>query len=184
MDTELVKRYQGPEIMGEIEGALEEMIKADVGRAISGDETAIKETFEKYLHNVEAYVNEGKVKNSFGSLVPPDEKFMQAVEIKMDITEPRKDEWRNKFMNRIATKLMSGGKFEYNSNDQLRAAIEMKLFDDTKDSIDLLAVLAGNEDTIAEGKNATIFSRLVDRGYCSQCAKKAMLKAHDLFAKK
>ncbi|MFA5887349.1 MAG: serine protein kinase [Candidatus Nanoarchaeia archaeon] len=184
MDSELVNRYKGPEVMGEIEGALEEMIKADVGRAISGDETAIKETFEKYIHNVEAYVTEGKVKNSFGTLVSPDEKFMQAVEIKMDITDPRKDEWRNKLMNRIATKLMSGGKFEYNSNDQLRAAIEMKLFDDTKDTIDLLAVLAGNEDTIAEGKNAIILSRLTERGYCSQCAKKAMLKAHDLFSKK
>lgn len=184
MDDQLVKRYQGPEIMGEVESALEEMIQQDVGRAISGDENAIKETFEKYIHNVEAYVNEGKVKNSFGSLVPPDEKFMQAVEIKMDITDPRKDEWRTKLMNRIATKLMNGEKFEYNSNDQLRTAIEMKLFEDTKDNIDLLAVLAGNEDTIAEGKNAIILSRLTERGYCPHCAKKAMLKAHDLFAKK
>ena len=64
----------------------------------------------------------------------PDERLMRSIEEKIDIPESRKDDFRREIMNYIGALAVDGKKFEYNTNDRLRKALELKLFEDQKDS--------------------------------------------------
>ncbi len=62
---------------------------------------------------------------------------MRSIEEKIDIPENRKDDFRREIMNFIGAKAVEGKKFDWQTNDRLRRALELKLFEDQKDSIKL-----------------------------------------------
>ena len=59
---------------------------------------------------------------------------MRSIEEKIDIPENRKDDFRREIMNFIGALAVEGKKFDWQTNDRLRRALELKLFEDQKDS--------------------------------------------------
>jgi serine protein kinase len=135
------KRYK--ELLSVVKKEYTEIVKNEVQRAISADENAIKRLFANYIDNVKAYVQREKVKNKYtGEDEEPNEKLMRSIEEKIDIPESRKDDFRREIMNFIGAMAIDNKKFEWNSNDRLAKALELKLFEDQKDTIKLSSLVA------------------------------------------
>jgi serine protein kinase len=80
----------------------EEIIKAEVQRAISADESALSRLCANYIDNVKAITQKEKVRNPFtGMDEEPDERLMRSIEEKIEIPESRKDDFRREIMNYI-----------------------------------------------------------------------------------
>ena len=60
--------------------------------------------------------------------------FPLRVEEKIEIPESRKDDFRREIMNYIGALAIEGKKFDYKTNERLHKALELKLFEDQKDS--------------------------------------------------
>jgi serine protein kinase len=83
------------------------------------------------------------VKNRYtGQDEEPDERLMRSIEEKIDIPENRKDDFRREIMNFIGALAVDGKRFEWNTNERLRRALELKLFEDQKDSIKLKTLVS------------------------------------------
>ena len=113
-------------------------MKNEVQRAIAADEDALARLCANYIDNVKAYTQREKVRNRYtGSDEEPDERLMRSIEEKIDIPESRKDDFRREIMNYIGALAIDGKKFDYNTNERLHKALELKLFEDQKDTIKL-----------------------------------------------
>jgi len=122
------KRYQ--EIIGLVKREYEEVVKNEVQRAISADEDAIAKLAGNYIDNIKAYALKEKVKNRYtGQDEEPDERLMRSIEEKIEIPENRKDDFRREIMNFIGALAVDGKKFMWSTNDRLRRALELKLFE-------------------------------------------------------
>ena len=172
------KRYK--ELIAVVRQEYEEIVKNEVQRAISADKEALQRLSEKYIENVMAYLNKEKVKNPItGEFEEPDERFMRSIEEKIDIPEGRKDDFRREIMNYIGTLAVKGKKFDYRSNERLRRALELKLFDDQKDTIRLSTLVTSVIDKETQEKIDIVKSRLIrDFGYCEICATDAVSYTH------
>ena len=116
----------------------EDVVKNEVQKAISADEEAIARLCGNYVDNIKAYTFREKVRNKFtGQEDDPDERLMRSIEEKIDISESRKDDFRREIMNYIAALALEGKQFDYRTNERLQKALELKLFEDQKDSIKL-----------------------------------------------
>ena len=62
---------------------------------------------------------------------------MRSIEEKIDIPESRKDDFRREIMNYIGALAIEGRTFDYKTNERLHKALELKLFEDQKDTIKL-----------------------------------------------
>ncbi len=150
-----------------------DIIKEEVRQAIFNDEDAFQRLFDNYIDNVTAYVNSQKVKNpATGKYDDPNERLMRSIEEKLEppVGQTQAREFRNEVVNHMASLLHRGKKFDYTSDDQLRRAVELKLFDDMKDSI--LIHEHGKVITSPETKEFIdkVHHRLLERGYCPICA--------------
>src|SRR5205807_4999412 len=115
-----------------------DIVKNEVQRAISADEDAIAKLCANYVDNIKAYTQREKVKNKYtGQDEEPDERLMRSIEEKIDIPDSRKDDFRREIMNYIGALAVEGKKFEYNTNARLLKALELKLFEDQRDTIKL-----------------------------------------------
>ncbi len=157
---DLRKRYR--EIIGIVKSEYDEIVKNEVQRAISADEEAIGKLAANYIDNIKAYALKEKLKNRYtGQDEAPDERLMRAIEEKIDIPENRKDDFRREIMNFIGAKAIEGKKFDWQSNDRLRRALELKLFEDQKDSIKLKTLVSAVVDKETQEKIDIIKSRLM-----------------------
>jgi serine protein kinase len=96
-----------------------------------------------YIDSIKAFVLKEKVKDRFTREdVEPDERLMRSIEEKIEIPENRKDDFRREIMNYIGALAVEGKKFEWHTNDRLRRALELKLFEDQKDSIKLQTLVS------------------------------------------
>ena len=87
----------------------EDIVKNDVQKAISVDETAIQTLCANYIDNVKAYTQKEKVRNKYSNrLEDADERFMRSIEEKIDIPESRKDVFRRDIMNYIGALAIEG----------------------------------------------------------------------------
>ena len=77
---------------------------------------------------------------------------MRSIEEKIDIPENRKDDFRREIMNFIGALAVEGKKFEWHTNDRLRRALELKLFEDQKDSIKLKTLVSAVVDKDTQEK--------------------------------
>src|SRR5690606_10320248 len=128
------QRRRYGELIAVVKSEYDEIVKNEVQRAISADEEAIARLCANYIDNIRAYLMKQKLKNRYtGKDEDPDERLMRSIEEKIDISEARKDDFRREIMNFIGHLALEGKKFEYSTNDRLRRALEMKLFEDQKD---------------------------------------------------
>lgn len=164
------KRFR--ELLVTIKGEYEDIVKNEVQRAISADAKAIGRLCGNYIDNVKAFTQKEKVQNKYtNQLEEPDERLMRSIEEKIDISESRKDDFRREIMNFIGALAVEGKKFDYKTNERLNRALELKLFDDQKDSIKLTSVVASVVDKETQEKIDVVKQRLVANfGYCDVCA--------------
>ncbi len=177
------KRYR--ELIGVVKAEYELMVKNEVQRAISADEKAIGRLCANYIDNIRAYALKEKVKNPYtGKDEEPDERLMRSIEEKIDIAESRKDDFRREIMNYIGALAIEGKKFEYNTNDRLRRALEMKLFEDQKDSIKLSSFVSNVIDKETQDKIDVIKGRLIKYyGYNEASATDVLSYVASIFAR-
>ena len=91
---------------------------------------------------MKSYTQKEKVKNKYtGQYEEPDERLMRSIEEKIDIPESRKDDFRREIMNYIGALSLEGKVFNYKTNERLQKALELKLFEDQKDSIKLTSLV-------------------------------------------
>ncbi len=159
-DEEQKKRYK--ELLSIVREEYEDILKGEVQRAISADEDAIQRLCTNYIENVRAYTQHEKVRNKYtGRDESPDERLMRSIEEKIDIPDSRKDDFRQEIMNYIGALALDGKRFEYNTNARLYKALELKLFEDSRDTIKLKNVVSGVVDDETQAKIDVVKQRLI-----------------------
>ena len=177
------KRYT--ELLAEVKREYEDTVKHEVQRAVSADESAISKVCANYIDNLKAYIQNEKVKNPFtGSDEEPDERLMRSVEEKIDIPDARKDDFRREIMNYIGALALEGRSFDYKTNERLHKALELKLFEDQKDTIKLTTLVSNVVDKETQEKISVVKGRLVKSyNYCDICASDALNFVASIFAR-
>ncbi len=162
-----------------------DMVKNEVQRAIAADEEALTRLCGNYIENVKAYTQREKVKNKFtGEDEEPDERLMRSIEERIDIPETRKDDFRREIMNYIGALMLDGRTFNYRTNERLQKALEMKLFEDQKDTIKLTSLVSNVVDADTQEKIDIVKSRLVrDFGYNDESATDVLQYVASIFAR-
>jgi serine protein kinase len=182
-NEELKKRYR--ELLAEVQREYEDIVKNEVQRAISADEGAISKLCANYIDNLKAYTQREKVRNKYtGQYEEPDERLMRSIEEKIGISESRKDDFRKEIMNYIGALAIEGKVFDYKTNDRLRKALELKLFEDQKDSIKLTSLISSVVDRDTQEKIEVVKTRLKkDYGYCDVCSSDVLAYVASIFAR-
>jgi serine protein kinase len=182
-DENTKKRYR--ELLAVVKEEYEDIIKGEVQRAISADEDAVRRLCANYIENVRAYTQKEKVLNKYtGKHEEPDERLMRAIEEKIDIPDSRKDDFRQEIMNYIGALALDGKKFEYNTNPRLYRALELKLFEDQRDTIKLKNVVSGVVDDETQQKIDIVKQRLIKQfGYNETSAADVLNYVASIFAR-
>ncbi|HEY4521586.1 MAG TPA: serine protein kinase [Candidatus Paceibacterota bacterium] len=173
------------ELLAVVKGEYEDVVKNEVQRAISADEEALSRLSSNYIDNVKAYTQKERVKNKYtGQDEAPDERLMRSVEEKIEIPESRKDDFRREIMNYIGALAIDGKRFDYKTNERLYKALELKLFEDRKDSIKLTSLVSNVVDKETQEKIDVVKERLKNKyGYCDICATDVLNYVASIFAR-
>ncbi len=179
------KRREFRELLSVVKQEYEDIVKNEVQRAISADEDSISKLCGNYIDNIKAYTQREKVKNKYtGQDEEPDERLMRAIEDKIDIPESRKDDFRREIMNYIGALAIEGKIFDYKTNERLHKALELKLFEDQKDTIKLTSLVSNVVDRSTQEKIDVVKSRLVKNyGYCEICSTDVLNFVASIFAR-
>ncbi len=162
----------------------EDVIQREVQVAIAADREAIDRLCSKYIDNVKAYVTREKVIEDGGRESDPDERLMRSIEEKIDIPQSRKDDFRHELMNYIAAMHLEGRRFDYRQNERLSRALELKLFDDRRDSIQLTSLVSTIVDPDTQEKIGVIRDRLMrEYGYDELSADEVLQQVAGIFAR-
>ncbi len=163
----------------------EDIVKNEVQRAIAADEDALTRLCGNYIDNVKAYTQREKVKNKYtGQPEEPDERLMRSIEEKIDIPESRKDDFRREIMNYIGALSLDGKKFDYRTNERLQKALELKLFQDQKDTIKLTSLVSSVVDKDTQEKIDIVKARLIrSYGYDEDSATDILNYVASIFAR-
>jgi serine protein kinase len=177
------KRYR--ELLAVVKQEYEDIVKNEVQRAISADEEAIARLCANYIDNVKAYTQREKVKNPYtGQDEEPDERMMRSIETKIDIPESRKDDFRREIMHYIGALAVEGKTFDFRTNERLYKALELKLFEDQKDSIKLTSLVSQVVDKDAQEKIDVVKQRLIrNYGYDEISANDVLTYVASIFAR-
>src|SRR5881394_2496283 len=173
------------ELLTVVKHEYEDIVKNEVQRAISADEEAISRLCSNYIDNVKAYTQKERVRNKYtGQDEEPDERLMRSIEEKIDIPESRKDDFRREIMNYIGALAIEGKQFNYRTNERLYKALELKLFEDRKDSIKLTSLVSNVVDKETQEKIDVVKSRLIKNyAYCDVCATDVLNYVASIFAR-
>ncbi|MBA2663688.1 MAG: serine protein kinase [Bradymonadaceae bacterium] len=176
-------RYR--ELLAVVKQEYEDIVKNEVQRAISADEEAISKVCANYIDSIKAYTQKEKVRNKYtGQYEEPDERMMRSIEEKIDIPDSRKDDFRREIMNYIGALAIDGKTFTYQTNERLRKALELKLFEDQKDSIKLASVVSNVVDRETQEKIDIVKQRLIrDYGYNDESATDVLNFVASIFAR-
>lgn len=167
---------------------LDEILKSEVQKALVGDEKAIERLCSNYIDNVMAYINGTKIKNPFTEQdQEPDERLMRSIEEKIDVPEVGADDFRRMLAGFIGHLAHSGKEFRWDSNPQLKKALEAKLFEDTKDHIKLSALNVKGATVVdkdIQEKIDAVKQRLIKNyGYNEQSATDVLNYCGSIFAR-
>jgi len=179
------KKKAYKELLAVVKQEYEDVVKSEVQRAISADENALARLCANYIDNIKAYTQKERVKNKYtGQDEEPDERLMRSIEDKIDIPESRKDDFRREIMNYIGALAIDGKTFDYKTNERLHKALELKLFEDQKDSIKLASLVTSVVDKNTQDKIDVVKSRLIkDYGYCEICSSDVLNYVASIFAR-
>ncbi|MFK7872938.1 MAG: PrkA family serine protein kinase [Oligoflexales bacterium] len=182
-NPEVRSRYQ--ELLTEVKREYEDIVKHEVQRAISADEAGIDKLCGNYIDNVKAYVQREKIRNPYtGSDEDPDERLMRSIEDKIDVSESRKDDFRREIMNYIGALALEGKSFDFRTNERLHKALELKLFEDQKDTIKLTTLVSNVVDRETQKKIDVVKNRLIKNyGYCEICSTDILSFVASIFAR-
>jgi serine protein kinase len=182
-DEELKKEYK--ELLSVVREEYEDILKGEVQRAISADEDAIKRLAANYIENVRAYTQHERVRNRYtGRDEDPDERLLRGIEEKIEIPDSRKDDFRQEIMNYIGALALDGKKFEYNTNARLLKALELKLFEDQRDTIKLKNLVSSVVDDETQQKIDVVKQRLIKYfGYNETSATDVLNYVASIFAR-
>ena len=183
VSEEQKKRYV--ELLSEVKREYEDIVKNEVQRAISADEDAIAKLCANYIDNIKAYTQKEKVRNRYtGQDEEPDERLMRSIEEKIEIPDSRKDDFRREIMNYIGALAVEGRTFDYRTNERLHKALELKLFEDQKDSIKLTTLVSTVVDRDTQEKIDVVKNRMIrNYGYCEICATDVLNFVASIFAR-
>src|SRR6266581_1146536 len=178
-------RKRDRELLSVVKGEYEDIVKNEVQRAISADEDAIARLCGNYIDNIKAYTQREKVRNKYtGQTEEPDERLMRSIEDKIDIPESRKDDFRREIMNYIGALSIDGKVFNYKTNERLHKALELKLFEDQKDTIKLTSLVSNVVDEDTQAKIDVVKGRLIrDYGYDDESATDVLNFVASIFAR-
>jgi serine protein kinase len=182
-NQETLQHYR--ELLSVVREEYEDIVKNEVQRAIAADEDALARLCSNYIDNVRAYTQREKVRNRYtGNYEEPDERLMRSVEEKIDIPEGRKDDFRREIMNYIGALALDGKKFDYKTNERLQKALELKLFEDQKDTIKLTSLVSNVMDKATQEKIDIVKSRLIrNYGYNESSATDVLTFVASIFAR-
>ena len=181
-NEDLRKRYG--QLVSHAREEYEEVVKHEVQVAVAADREAVDRLCGKYLDNVKAYTTREKVIDAAGRERDPDERLMRSIETKIDIPESRKDDFRHELMNYIAALHIEGKTFDYRQNKRLTRALELKLFEDRRDTIQLTSLVSTVVDPATREKIDVIRTRLAERfGYDEKSAEEVLQYVAALFAR-
>jgi len=146
---------------------------------------ALTRLCSNYIDNVKAYTQREKVRNKFtGQDEQPDERLMRSIEERIDIPEQRKDDFRREIMNYIGALSLDNKKFDYRTNERLHKALEMKLFEDQKDTIKLTSLVSNVIDKDTQEKIDVVKARLIRTfGYNEESATDVLQYVASIFAR-
>lgn len=167
---------------------LTEILKNEVQRALVGDEDAIIRLCTNYIDNVMAYINRSKIKDPItGQDRKPDERLMRSIEEKISIPEQGSDDFRRQIAAFIGSLANGGKRFKYDSNPQLKKALEAKLFEDVKDTIKLSTLNVSGTNVVdksSQEKIDAIKTRLIkNHGYNERSATDVLDFVGSIFAR-
>ena len=173
------------ELLQVVKEEYENVVKNEVQRAIAADEDALKRLCANYIDSVKAYTQREKVKNKFtGQYEEPDERLMRSIEEKIDVPDGRKDDFRREIMNYIGALSIDGKVFNYKTNERLHKALELKLFEDQKDTIKLTSLVSNVIDEDTQAKIDVVKGRLIrDYGYDDESATDVLNFVASIFAR-
>jgi len=182
-NEETRKHYK--HLLAVVKEEYEDIVKNEVQRAIAADEDALVRLCGNYIDNVKAYTQREKVKNRYtGQTEEPDERLMRSIEEKIDIPESRKDDFRREIMNYIGALSLDGRKFDYRTNERLQKALELKLFQDQKDTIKLTSLVSNVVDKDTQEKIDIVKGRLIRTyGYDEDSATDVLNYVASIFAR-
>lgn len=166
---------------------LDEILKAEVQKALVADENAIVRLCAKYIDNVIAYVNNEKIIDPITKARRgPDERLMRSIEEKAGIREQGADDFRRHIAQFMGTLKHRNQEFRWDSNEELRRALEAKIFEDVKDTIKLssLSSEVAAVDPELQEKIDAIKTRLIKQyGYNQQSATDVLDYVSGIFAR-
>jgi serine protein kinase len=150
----------------------DEIAKKEVQKAfVYSYEESAKTLMENYLDNVEAYCNKVKLRDPLtGEEINPDEKLMRSIEEQIGISENAKKAFREEILIRISAYARKGKRFDYNSHDRLREAIQKKLFADLKDVVKITTSTKTPDEQQLKKVNEVVARLIDEHGYNSTSA--------------
>ena len=164
----------------------EDILKGEVQRAISADEDAIKRLATNYIESRSGPTRSTSV---CATATPAATRNRTngscgAIEEKIDIPDSRKDDFRQEIMNYIGALALDGKKFEYNTNARLLKALELKLFEDQRDTIKLKNLVSSVVDDETQQKIDVVKQRLIKYfGYNETSATDVLNYVASIFAR-
>ena len=178
-------RDQYKQLISIVKEEYTDIVKNEVQRAIAADEEALTRLCANYIDNVKSYTQNQTVKNKFtGEEEEPDERLMRSIEERIDIPEQRKDDFRREIMNYIGALALDGKTFDYRTNERLQKALEMKLFEDQKDTIKLTSLVSNVVDADTQEKIDIVKTRLIrNNGYNDESATDVLQYVASIFAR-
>lgn len=150
----------------------DDIAKKEVQKAfVYSYEESAKTLMDNYLDNVEAYCNKIKLRDQLtGEEINPDEKLMRSIEEQIGISENAKKAFREEILIRISAYARKGKRFDYNSHDRLREAIQKKLFHDLKDVVKITTSTKTPDEQQLKKVNEVVARLIDEHGYNSTSA--------------
>lgn len=150
----------------------DDIAKNEVQKAfVYSYEESAKTLMDNYLDNVEAYCNKNKLRDLLtGEEMSPDEKLMRSIEEQIGISENAKKAFREEILIRISAYARKGKRFDYNSHERLREAIQKKLFADLKDVVKITTSSKTPDESHLKKINEVVARLIDEHGYNSTSA--------------
>ncbi|GAA5416766.1 hypothetical protein Pryu01_01804 [Paraliobacillus ryukyuensis] len=150
----------------------DELAKKEVQKAfVYSYEESAKTLMDNYLDNVEAFCHQTKLQDPLtGEDMQPDEKLMRSIEEQIGISENAKKAFREEILIRISAYARKGKKFDYQSHERLREAIQKKLFADLKDVVKITTSSKTPDEQQLKKMNEVVATLIDEYGYNSTSA--------------
>ena len=150
----------------------DDIAKQEVQKAfVYSYEESAKTLMDNYLDHVEAYCHQNKLSDPLtGDEIDPNEKLMRSIEEQIGISENAKKAFREEILIRISVYARKGQSFDYHSHEQLRDAIQKKLFADLKDVVKITTTSKTPDESQLKKINQVIARLIDEHGYNSTSA--------------